>query len=87
MVGKTHIQKRVSFLLWCYLLGIFIFICVPWIEEQLIPADMKQVIEEKEINPAHLFYTESAASSDAIYDLVGKKPLQKQIKIDERILE
>ena len=67
-----NIQKRCAFLISIGLLGLFAFVCLPWIESQLIPEEMKQLIEQKDISPAHLFYSESAVSSEAIFNLENK---------------
>ena len=69
---KENIQKRCAFLISIGLLGFFAFVCLPWIESQLIPKEMKQLIEQKDISPANLFYSESAVSSEAIYKLENK---------------
>jgi hypothetical protein len=74
MNEKTNMQKIRAFILAIGALCMFLMVCVPWIEKQIIPREMRILMESKEINPAHLFYTESSASGEAIFDL------QKEMK-------
>lgn len=69
MKEKINIQKIPAFIIAIVMLSFFLMVCIPWMEKQLIPSEMKMIMEEKEINPAHLFYSESAVSGEAIFDL------------------
>jgi hypothetical protein len=69
MNERTNMQKIRAFILAIGALCMFLMVCVPWIEKQLIPEEMRMLMEAKEINPAHLFYSESSASGEAIFDL------------------
>jgi hypothetical protein len=75
-----NIQKRYAFLISIGMLVLFAFVCVPWIESQIIPEEMQQLIEQKDISPANLFYTESPLSSEAIYRLESKLDSATQLE-------
>ncbi len=56
---KISIRKYLLFILGISVIGFFCLVFAPWLNEQYLPSKFRQEINNRNIDPTHLFYTES----------------------------